>query len=96
MGVSLKNYNKPRPVWMKVLGDTCVYAGSAVTGVAIGNEAHVVAYISLGLLVFGFFFSNLFSALDKERTFEIKDEDSQVVTTKIVKEIPNKEDDNSK
>lgn len=65
---SIKNYNKPRPVWMRVIGDSCVYASSAITGISIANNEDVIAYISLGLGVIGYFFTKMFAAITEEYT----------------------------
>lgn len=59
---SLKNLSKARPRVLKVIGDTCVYAGSLVTSIGISNNNHLLAYISLGLSVAGFLFTNLYAA----------------------------------
>ncbi len=69
---SLKNYSRPRPVWMQVLGDTMLYAGSAITtaGIATGNS--LMAYIALGLGIGGYFFSKLFAAIEQEHAFVIE------------------------
>ena len=85
--ISLKNYAKPRPVYLKIIGDTLIYAGGLITASSIAMDQKVVAFISLGCMIGGFFFTNLFAAIDKERTFEVTDVATDITTTSTVKEI---------
>ncbi len=62
MRPKLSNYNKPRPFWMAVLGDTLVYASSAITGYALFENDKTMGFISLGCGVAGYFFTKLYAA----------------------------------
>jgi len=67
MSMSLKNYGRPRPVYLKVIGDTCLYASTAVTGISIYMDEDLTAYIALGAGIVGYFFTNLFNAIREEQ-----------------------------
>lgn len=63
---SLKNFGKPRPTVLKAIGDTCIYAGGAITGISIANKSDLIAYISLGFMIAGNLFTNLYTAKSAE------------------------------
>ena len=63
---SIKNFGKPRPTVLKAIGDTCIYAGGAITGISIANKSDVIAYISLGFMILGNLFTNLYAAQSVE------------------------------
>ena len=64
--LSLKNFGKPRPTVLKAIGDTCIYAGGAITGISIANKSDVIAYVSLGFMILGNLFTNLYAAQSTE------------------------------
>ena len=59
---SIRNIGKPRPKIMKAIGDTMIYAGTAVTGSAIYTNNPLMGYIALGCMVLGNLFTNLYAA----------------------------------
>lgn len=63
---SIKNIGKPRPKVLKAIGDTCVYAGGAVAGIGTANGSAMVTYISLGFMIAGNLFTNLYAASSDE------------------------------
>jgi hypothetical protein len=63
---SFKNLGKPRPTVLKAIGDTCIYAGGAITGISIANKSDLIAYISLGFMIVGNLFTNLYDAQSAE------------------------------
>lgn len=66
MSPSIKNYTKPRPVWMQVLGDTFLYAGNAAGFSALAMDAKLFTFISFGVGLLGYFFSKLYKATEEE------------------------------
>lgn len=66
MAPSIKNYTKPRPVWMMVLGDTFLYVGNAAGFSALGMDAKLFAFISFGVGILGYFFTKLYKATEDE------------------------------
>jgi predicted phosphoribosyltransferase len=78
--ISLSNYSKPRPVWMSVLGDTCIYVSTTITAIAVGADEKLIAYISLGFGAAGYFFTKLYKATTEELEHVLetqKNEESQ-------------------
>jgi hypothetical protein len=63
---SIKNLGKPRPTVLKAIGDTCIYAGGAITALSVANNSQVVAYVSLGFMILGNLFTNLYAAQSSE------------------------------
>lgn len=62
MRPSIKNYGKPRPVWMRVLGDTLLYASQTGAGISIVSDSKVWAIAFLLTGTGGFFFTKLYAA----------------------------------
>ena len=63
---SFKNIGKSRPTVLKAVGDTCIYAGGAITAISVANNSQVIAYVSLGFMILGNLFTNLYSAKSAE------------------------------
>lgn len=63
---SIKNFGKPRPRNLKAIGDTLLYAGGAVAGIGTANGSAMVTYISLGFMIAGNLFTNLYAASTDE------------------------------
>ncbi len=62
MKPKLKNYGKPRPVILMVIGDTLLYASTLITSYAIFEGNKTVGIISLLCGAGGFFFTKLYAA----------------------------------
>lgn len=87
MKPSLSHYSKPRPVWIKVLGDTLLYAGNAVGFASLWADERIGATIGFAVGVLAYFFSNLYKALEGE----IVRQETEVTTIEhktTVKEVP--------
>lgn len=92
---SLKNYYKPRPVWMKTLGDTLLYAGNATGFVSIANDSDLGAYFGFGIGVLAYFFSNFYKAIEGEliREEQVTTTIQQTTTTIDVPKTENKKEE---
>lgn len=66
MKPSFSNYSHPRPVWIKVLGDTLLYAGNAAGFASLIGNSKLGAFIGFGTGVLAYFFSNLYKAIEGE------------------------------
>lgn len=91
MKPSLSHYSKPRPVWIKVLGDTLLYAGNAVGFASLWADEKIGATIGFAVGVAAYFFSNLYKAIEGE----IVRQETQTTTieqTTTVTDVPVQED----
>lgn len=86
MKAKLSNYSKPRPIFLMVLGDSLLYASTAITGMSIAADNKLAAYISLGCGIIGYFCSKLFAAIEKEHAIVIEEE-RKVTNTTTVKQV---------
>lgn len=80
---SIKNYGKPRPTVLKAIGDTCIYAGGAITALSVANNSQVVAYVSLGFMILGNLFTNLYAA----KSSELDDFSDDAATSEVKEQI---------
>ena len=51
--ISIKNANKPAPVWATKLAASCATAGATIAGYGLTQEDKIVGYMGLGLAVLG-------------------------------------------
>ena len=56
----MKNYYKPTPKKLRILGDTLLSIGTFITASAIASQNEWLAYTALGIGVIGKFFTNFF------------------------------------
>lgn len=82
MSPSIKNYSKPRPVWIMVIGDTLLYAGNATGFASLIGDSKTGAYIGFGVGVLAYFFSKLYTAIEKE----IIRQETLTIETTVTKE----------
>lgn len=83
MNAHIKNYNKPRPVWMAVLGDTLMYSSTTIAGMGIYSDQHAIAYVALTCGVLAQFFTKLFRASNEELQNVIDTSNPDVIVEKV-------------
>lgn len=87
---SIKNYSKPRPVWMIAVGDTFMYLGQLIAGVSMFYDEKAIAIVSLIVGTLGYFFTKLYARIEGEL---IRQEltITTIEQTTTVTDIPQKE-----
>ncbi len=89
MKPNIKNYAKPRPVWMMVLGETLDYTGKVGAGIAIFSDEKwwAIALLLIGSL--SQFFTKLYTAQTNSTKIEYEvsqDESGEVIENLTVTE----------